>query len=88
MEIKGLRCFVCVYEAKGFARAAPLLNTTQSAVSARIKKLEEFVGAPLFYRLHRSIVPTAKGEKVYRHAKAVLAQADEAVKAILDDEAA
>lgn len=88
MDIKGLKCFVCVFEAKGFGRAALLLSTTQSAVSARIRKLEEFVGGPLFHRMHRRIVPTEKGEKLYRHAKSVLARFDEAMKAVRDDEAA
>lgn len=88
MDIKGLNCFVSVYEAKSFARAAVLLHTTQSTVSARIRKLEEFFGEPLFHRMHRSILPTAKGEKLYLHAKAVLERADEAVKALANDEAA
>jgi DNA-binding transcriptional LysR family regulator len=89
MELKDLRWFIFVYEAKGFGRAAEALNTTQSNVSARIRKLELFLGTPLFLRLHRSIAPTAKGEKLYRYAKDVIARADRVVEAIRgNDEAA
>ena len=85
MELKDLRCFIFVYEAKGFGKAAEALNTTQSNVSARMRKLEAFLGAPLFERLHRGIAPTAKGEKLYRYAKEVIASADRAVEAVRDD---
>lgn len=87
MELRDLRCFIFVYETKSFGRAAEALNTTQSSVSARIRKLEEFLGAPLFQRLHRCIAPTAKGEKLYRYAKDVISRADRAVEAIRDGDA-
>jgi len=89
MELRDLRCFIFVYEAKGFGRAAEALNTTQSSVSARIRKLEQEFEGPLFVRLHRSIAPTAKGELAYRYAKGVIARADEVAEAIRNnDEAA
>lgn len=89
MELRDLRCFVEVYDTKGFGRAAQALNTTQSNVSARIRRLELFLGTPLFVRLHRSIVPTAKGDRLYRYAKDVIERADQIAGAIRnDDEAA
>lgn len=88
MEIKNLRSFVAVHEANSFVRAAEMLGTTQSTVSMRIHKLEQEVGGPLFQRLHRAIAPTRKGDKLYRHARRVLAQLDEADAAMKDDEAA
>ena len=88
MELKDLRCFIAVYEANGFARAAEGLHATQSSVSGRIRKLEEELGGPLFQRLHRSIAPTPKGETAYRYAKGVIAKADIAVKAIRGEKAA
>jgi len=39
MDIKDLRYFVAVYEEGGFARAGVLLETVQSNVSARIRRL-------------------------------------------------
>lgn len=74
LDLKDLRCFVAVYELRGFARAAADLNTVQSNVSTRIRKLEEEIGAPLFERLHRSIRPTPRGEIMYRYATRVLAE--------------
>ncbi len=72
LDLRDLHCFVTVYEVAGFAKAADRLNTVQSNVSARIRRLEMQIGAPLFERLHRSIRPTAKGDTLYRYAKPVL----------------
>jgi len=76
-ELKDLRCFVAAYELGGFARAAKALNTVQSSVSVRIKRLEHLIGASLFERKHRAIAPTAKGDLLYQHAKRVLGQISE-----------
>jgi len=77
LDLKDLRTFVAVYELRGFARAAIALHTVQSAVSARIRKLEALLGASLFQRMHRAIEPTENGERLYRHAKRVLAEVDD-----------
>lgn len=87
-DIKDLRCFVAVYERRGFARAASELHTVQSAVSTRIRKLESLVGAPLFERMHRSIVSTTKGDLLYKHAKRVLEQVSELEKTFGGERAA
>jgi hypothetical protein len=50
LDIVLLRTFVAVVEAKGFTRAAGLVNLTQSAVSLHIKRLEEQIGRRLFDR--------------------------------------
>lgn len=73
MDVKDLRYFIAVYEAKGFSRAASRLDTVQSNVSARIRNLEESLGVVLFERRPREIAPTAKGHKFYAHAQHVLA---------------
>lgn len=72
LDLKDLRCFVSVYERQGFARAAIQLNTVQSNVSTRIRRLEDEIGGALFERLHRSIRPTPRGETMYRYATRVL----------------
>ena len=76
MDVKDLRFFIAVYETKGFSQACSVLGTVQSNVSVRIRNLERFIGAPLFERRYRSIVPTAKGDKLYSHAKGLLATID------------
>jgi DNA-binding transcriptional LysR family regulator len=71
-NLSDLQCFVLVYEERSFTRAANLLDTAQSQVSARIQRFERFAGMPLFTRLHRGILPNRKGELLYEHAKQIL----------------
>ena len=82
MDVKDLRFFVAVYETKGFSQACTVLGTVQSNVSARIRNLERFVGAPLFERRYRSIVPTEKGDRLYDHAKSLIATIDHTARLI------
>jgi len=88
MDIKDLRYFVAVYEEGGFARAGILLETVQSNVSARIRRLEVALGVQLFERHRRGVQATEKGEKLYRHAKRVIALLDETPTAVTGKEAA
>lgn len=88
LDLKDLRCFVSVYERRGFARAAVELNTVQSNISSRIRKLEEEIGALLFERMHRSIRPTPKGEILYRYATRVFAEISELEAAVREREVA
>lgn len=53
-----LSCFLEVFHRRKIALAAEQLHMTQSAVSMSLKQLEESVGAPLFDRTTRSLVPT------------------------------
>ncbi|WP_171123705.1 MULTISPECIES: LysR family transcriptional regulator [unclassified Ruegeria] len=50
MQTKALETFLCVAESGGFHAAARKLNITQTAVSARIRLIEEETGKPLFTR--------------------------------------
>jgi LysR family nitrogen assimilation transcriptional regulator len=72
LNIRDLQCFVKVYELKSFSRAADALDTVQSQVSARVQRLEQAMETPLFVRLHRGVVPTAKGEVMFQYAQRVL----------------
>lgn len=64
-----LEAFLAVCEARGFTAAAQVLNITQSALSQRIKNLEEELGTSLFVREPSGIRVTAFGESLLRHAK-------------------
>ena len=88
MDIKDLRYFVAVYEEGGFARAGVLLETVQSNVSARIRRLEVALGVQLFERHRRGVQATDKGEKLYRHAKRVIALLEETPVAVTGKAAA
>jgi DNA-binding transcriptional LysR family regulator len=72
LNVRDLQCFVKVYELKSFSRAADALDTAQSQVSARVARLETCMATPLFVRLHRGVVPTAKGEVMFQYAQRVL----------------
>ena len=45
-----IQIFLAVTDAGGFAKAAPLLFMTQSAVSKAVSRLEQQLGFPLFER--------------------------------------
>lgn len=71
-----LRAFVAVKETGGFTRAAQRLHLTQSAVSHQIRKLEDQIGRPLFFRTTRSLTLTEDGENFLPHANQILGSLD------------
>jgi len=82
MDVKDLRCFIAVYETGGFSRGARAIDTVQSNVSTRIRKLELAIGGELFERRHRSVVPTTKGRMLYDYARRILAIVQECEQAL------
>ncbi|HEY4273861.1 MAG TPA: LysR substrate-binding domain-containing protein [Rhizomicrobium sp.] len=84
MTLEQLRLFVAVAEREHVTRAAAALNRTQSAVSAAIAGLEEQSGVTLFHRVGRRIVLSEEGRLFLAEARAVVAQADAAQRALSD----
>ncbi|MFP4326680.1 MAG: LysR family transcriptional regulator [Paracoccaceae bacterium] len=74
-----LHSFVTVAEELNFRRGAARLGLDQSALSRRIRKLEEHVGAPLFERTTREVSLTPAGRSLYRAAAAILAETGRAL---------
>ena len=72
MDIGILKTFLEVYRTRHFGQAADNLFLTQSAVSARIRLLEQTVGVPLFTRNRNNIELTAAGRKLLKHAETIL----------------
>jgi DNA-binding transcriptional LysR family regulator len=64
MDIRFLVTFMEVAQTRHFGKAAENLYLTQSAVSARIKQLEEYFSSALFVRNRNSLQLTAAGEKL------------------------
>lgn len=62
MELYQLKTFVTVAEEGHLTRASERLHTSQPAVSAHIKSLEEEMGVPLFIRTPKGMVLTREGE--------------------------
>ncbi|MFN4324467.1 MAG: LysR substrate-binding domain-containing protein [Azonexus sp.] len=61
-----------------FLAAAKALHLTPSAISHRIKQLEEHLGQPLFERRHRAVVLTAAGRRYLAVVREALLRLDEA----------
>lgn len=69
MNIESMRAFIEIASTGSFQNAAERLNITQSAVSARIKSLEERLNRILFSRKRSGIELTAAGMRLLRHAQ-------------------
>ncbi|WP_219518757.1 LysR family transcriptional regulator [Nonomuraea ceibae] len=81
-NISGLRAFVVTAEELHFGRAAARLFVTQQALSKRIRRLEEGLGAALFERTTRSIRLTDAGRSFLPAAAEAVAAFDRAVEAV------
>ncbi len=62
-----LDAFFAVAKTKGFSSAAKELNVTQSALSQRIKNLEDELGLTLFIRTPTGATLTEQGERLLRY---------------------
>jgi len=74
VDIETLKLFCDVIQLKGFTQAAAANSITQSAVSQRIKSLENRFGLPLIERHGSDLRLTKPGEMVYRSAKRILGE--------------
>lgn len=72
MESSQLKTFLAVAELLSFNRAAERLNFAQSTISARIKRLEQEVGVPLFERLGKKVILTEAGRRMVRYTRKIL----------------
>ena len=79
LDIALLRTFTVVAELKNFTAAGELLGATQSAVSLRISKLEDLVGAALLARTSRAVSLTPEGAKFLEMARACVNAHDAAI---------
>jgi DNA-binding transcriptional LysR family regulator len=68
MDVELARTFLEIVRARSFVRAAEQLNVSQTAVSARVRTLEERLGRPLFVRNKNGASLTAAGEQFLRYA--------------------
>ncbi len=68
MDVDHARTLLAIVETGSFKDAANKLNLTQSAISARIKALEDTIGKRLLERSKNGIQLTKSGEHFHRHA--------------------
>ncbi|MDT7780793.1 MAG: hypothetical protein QOC99_3305 [Acidobacteriota bacterium] len=79
MEIRQLKAFLAIADARTFTAAAQRIHYTQAALSMQIKQLEKEVGVPLFIRMPRRVVLTEAGEKLFERAHLILREHDAAL---------
>ena len=77
-KLEGMRIFVAVADARGFAPAARGLGLSPPAVTRAIAALEARVGAQLLRRSTRSVALTEAGARFHADCKRILAEVDEA----------
>src|SRR5690242_18985884 len=81
-KLSGMRAFVKVVEHGSFSDAARSLRLSRSAVSKYVMELEQELGVQLLNRTTRSTAPTENGRAYYERALAILADVDEADRAV------
>ncbi|MBX5024573.1 LysR family transcriptional regulator [Rhizobium lentis] len=83
-EILDLRAFLSVVELESFNRAADTLHMSQPALSRRIQKLEQVIGAPLLERTTRHVSATALGTELVPLVRRMLEEFDGSLFAVRD----
>jgi DNA-binding transcriptional LysR family regulator len=72
MDIVLARTFLEIANSRSFVQAAERLNVTQTAVSARVRTLEDLLGRQLFIRSKAGASLTSAGEQFVRHASTLV----------------
>jgi DNA-binding transcriptional LysR family regulator len=80
--LEGFYYFTQVVDHSGFARAARALSIPKSRLSRHVAALEAELNVRLVNRSTRRFVVTELGREVYRHARAMLAEADAALEVV------
>ncbi len=79
IPLEAFRVFDAAARAMNFSRAGRELNITQAAVSRRIKRLEDHLGATLFTRRGRNLALTPDGERLFQRVRATLEYLEESL---------
>ena len=85
MDTRRLEAFIKVVDLGSVTRAAKLLNVAQPALSQQIASLESDFKSKLLVRSARGVKPTEAGQILYRYAKSIQRQIEEARRSILDN---
>ncbi|MDH3683788.1 MAG: LysR family transcriptional regulator [Acidimicrobiia bacterium] len=86
LDLESLRAFATVLEWGSMARAAEQLELSPSAMSWKIKRLEQRVGRPLLIRDGHELRPTQEGRLILEEAPAMLEAHDRLVRRLTHPE--
>jgi len=78
LDIDSMRALTVIAESGGITRAAKKLNLSQSAVSHKMKRLEQKINRSLFTRSEGKLVFSSDGEKLLDYARRMVRLHDEA----------
>ncbi len=79
LDLDAIQAFVRIAEFGSFTRAAEALQTTQAAISLKLKRLEQRVGCRLIERTPRYVQLSARGVVFLDHARELLDAHDRAL---------
>ena len=83
-DLLDVLAFVRVVETGSFARAAERMAVSKPAISRRVARLEEQLGARLLTRTARGAQPTGVGQAYYERASAILADLEAAQEVVAE----
>lgn len=84
LDIRQLRYFVGIVEAKSFSRAALRLNIAQPALSLHVRNMETDLGTTLLLRTPQGVVPTDAGTLLLDRARGILAEFEATKRAVAE----
>jgi DNA-binding transcriptional LysR family regulator len=79
LDVEAVQAFVLVADLQSFTRAAKALDTSQAAISMKLKRLEERLGEKLIERTPRLVRLSARGAQFLGPAREFLAAHERAV---------
>jgi len=82
LDLDLVRCFVTVVESGGFTQASKRLHITQSAITLKIKRLEDLLQRRLFLRTTKPLELSLEGEVVLRYASRLLDLSQEMIQRV------
>src|SRR5918999_2094852 len=82
LSLQQIRCFCAALELGSFTAAADALRVSQPAVAEQVRKLEQTLGAALFVRAGRGVVPTDAGRAFAEHATRTLRAVEDAADSV------
>jgi DNA-binding transcriptional LysR family regulator len=82
LTLQQIRCFCAAAELGSFTAAAEALHVSQPAVADQVRRLERAIGASLFVRAGRGVVPTDAGQAFAEHAFRTLGALEDATASV------